>query len=94
MTPRGLEQGNVTDCKSKPLCDSPKTGGAESGAQSAKNTPESPDTNPDTDRLAVIADLLSDLPQAERREVIAELPPADRAAIARMLIGRCTEGKR
>jgi len=40
----------------------------------------------DSDRLAVIADLLADLPQAERRAVIAELVPADRAAIARLLI--------
>ena len=44
------------------------------------------------DRLAVIADLLADLPDAERREVIAELPPADRAAIARLLIGRNRQG--
>jgi hypothetical protein len=44
------------------------------------------------DRLAVIADLLADLPDAERREVIAELPPADRAAIARLLIGRDRQG--
>ena len=46
----------------------------------------------DKDRLAVIADLLADLPDAERREVIAELPPADRAAIARLLIGRNRQG--
>jgi Mg/Co/Ni transporter MgtE len=44
------------------------------------------------DRLAVIADLLADLPDAERREVIAELPPADRAAIARLLIGSNRQG--
>ena len=48
----------------------------------------------DADRLAAIADLLADLPQAERREVIAELPPADRAAIARLLIGRNRQGGR
>ena len=45
-----------------------------------------------SDRLAVIADLLTDLPDAERREVIAELPPADRAAIACLLIGRNPQG--
>lgn len=39
------------------------------------------------DRLAVIADLLADLPAEERAEVIAELDPAERAAIARLLIG-------
>ncbi len=38
------------------------------------------------DRLTVIADLLADLPQAERRAVIADLAPADRASIARLLI--------
>jgi hypothetical protein len=34
----------------------------------------------------MIADLLADLPQAERRAVIADLAPTDRAAIARLLI--------
>ena len=51
-----------------------------------ENVPESADSEPD--RLAVIADLLADLPEADRREVIAELTPADRMAIARRLIGR------
>ena len=46
------------------------------------------------DRLEVIADLLADRPAAERREVIAELPPTDRAAIARLLIGRSSQGSR
>jgi hypothetical protein len=40
----------------------------------------------DSDRLAVIADLLADLPQAERRAVIADLAPADRVKIAGLLI--------
>jgi len=39
-------------------------------------------------RLSVIADLLADLPETERREVIAELSAGDRVTIARMLIGR------
>jgi hypothetical protein len=47
--------------------------------------------NTDKARLAVIADLLADLPDAQSREVIAELPPADRAAIARLLIDRNSE---
>ena len=38
------------------------------------------------DRLTVIADLLADLPQAERRAVIAELTSADRAKVASLLI--------
>ncbi len=40
------------------------------------------------DRLEVIADLLADLAEAERQEVIAQLAPADRVTIARLLIGR------
>jgi len=40
------------------------------------------------DRLEVSADLLADLPNAERAEVIAELAPADRVAIARMLLAK------
>ena len=57
----------------------------ENGAESSES---------DADRLAVIADLLADLPEAERREVIAALPPAARAAIARLLIGRNRQGGR
>ena len=38
-------------------------------------------------RLAVLAELLTDLPEADRRELIADLSPADRVAIARRLIG-------
>ncbi|KKL63522.1 hypothetical protein LCGC14_2174270 [marine sediment metagenome] len=35
----------------------------------------------------MIADLLADLPAEQRAEVIAGLVPAERAAIARLLIG-------
>ena len=41
----------------------------------------------DETRLAVLTDLLADLPEADRRELIADLRPADRVAIARRLIG-------
>ena len=45
-------------------------------------------------KLGVIADLLVDLPEAERRDVISDLSPTDRVAIARLLIARpATEGK-
>lgn len=37
-------------------------------------------------RPGVLADLLVDLPGPERREVIASLPPADRATVARLII--------
>jgi hypothetical protein len=40
----------------------------------------------DSDRLAVVADLLADLPQIERRAVIADLAPTDRVTIAGLLI--------
>ncbi len=55
-------------------------------------TSEPAQADADKARLAVIADLLADLPDNERREVIAELPPADRAGIARLLIGRNRQG--
>jgi hypothetical protein len=42
-------------------------------------------------KLAVLADLLADLPTAERRAVIASLPAADRVAIARLLVGGAIE---
>jgi predicted DNA-binding ribbon-helix-helix protein len=38
--------------------------------------------------LAVIADLLADLPEDERRGVIANMASADRATVARMLVAR------
>jgi hypothetical protein len=41
-----------------------------------------------SDRLAVISGVLSDLPEEQRAEVIGQLDPAERAAIARLLIGR------
>jgi len=37
-------------------------------------------------KLAVLADLLADLPGPQRRQVIASLPLADRVAIARLLV--------
>ncbi len=42
-------------------------------------------------KLAVLADLLADLPTAERRDIIASLPTADRAAIARQIAGAAIE---
>jgi hypothetical protein len=43
----------------------------------------------------VIAELLADLPTDQRQEVIAELDPAERLAIARLLIGKGpSEGER
>jgi hypothetical protein len=41
----------------------------------------------DETRLAVLAELLTDLPEVDRRELIADLPASDRVAIARLLIG-------
>lgn len=80
LPPRGLEQENVTTSKSKLLGNSQKSSGAESGAQSAENASNQ------TNRLAVIADLLADLPADQRKEVISELELADRVAVARLLI--------
>ncbi len=37
--------------------------------------------------LTLLADLLAALPEADWRELIADLPTADRVAIARLLIG-------
>jgi hypothetical protein len=48
-------------------------------------------TGNETTRLAVLADLLSNLPAAERRDIIASLSPADRVAIAKQIAGVTTE---
>jgi hypothetical protein len=55
-----------------------------------ENAPHAPDSG--ANRRAVIAGLLVDLPEPERREVIAELAHSDRAAIARMLIRQEQQG--
>ena len=42
-------------------------------------------------KLAVLADLLADLPSPQRLEVIASLSAEDRAAIARLIAGGAIE---
>ncbi len=42
----------------------------------------------DKARLAVIADLLCQLPETKRRDLIEELPPVEQERIARLLIER------
>ena len=85
LTPRRLEQEPKTPAKTD-FCE---TEGPRSGPQSAFEqadaTTWAQPQSPHGDRLAIIADLLADLPQAERREVIADLPPEDRLTIAKML---------
>ena len=80
MGPVGHEPEHVTDRKSRMLQNSQISDGAESGAQSAKNASNH------TNRLAVITDLLTDLPDNQRAKIIAELAPADRVAIVQLLI--------
>ncbi len=50
----------------------------------AANVTDSADASP----LAVIADLLADLPEDQRRGVISDMAPADRVAVAKMLVSR------
>ncbi len=42
-------------------------------------------------RLLLIADLLTELPETERREAIAELSLADRLAVAKLIIRQTKE---
>jgi hypothetical protein len=58
-----------------------------SSQQGASDTVTKPTEPTDEARLMVLAELLADLPEVERRELIADLSPADRVAIARRLIG-------
>ena len=44
-----------------------------------------------TDRLRLLADLLADVPAAERADVIRELTPAERVAVAKLLVRRGNE---
>ena len=69
---------------------------ADTGVAACTNACTSNDENGPNQagKLEVIADLLAGLPEAERRDVITELAPADRVAVARLLIARsATEGK-
>jgi hypothetical protein len=52
----------------------------------AGDTVTKPTEPTDETRLVVLAELLADLPEVDRRELIADLSPADRVAIARRLI--------
>ena len=81
-----LDSEHSNDLTEPDVTDSPSAVVPKSVPSEHENVSEP--VNPHFDRLAVIADLLADLPQAERREVIDELPPSDRAAIARLLIAR------
>ena len=58
-----------------------------SSHQGASDTVTKPTEPTDETRLAMLADLLADMPKVDRRELIADLSPADRVAIARRLIG-------
>ena len=55
--------------------------------QGASDTVTKPTEPTDETRLAMLVDLLAALPEADRRELIADLPASDRVAIARRLIG-------
>jgi len=81
----GLEQDGATTGEGSNLRDSTIRGGAESGADRAENAAN------EAGRLEVIADLLAGLPAAQRASVIAELGPAERATVARLLV---TKGPR
>ena len=58
-----------------------------SSQQGASDTVTKPTEPTDETRLAMLVDLLAHLPETDRRSLIADLPPADRVAIARRLIG-------
>ena len=64
MGDRGLEPSGVTDRSSKPLQDSPKSGGAESGADPAKTDLIEPD-------LAKVIEAWPDLPEAITTAILA-----------------------
>ena len=88
-----IQLGRLDDEQSKGLPEHADTNGAvprvpRSVPCGHENAPEPHDA----EHLAAIADLLADLPQTERREVIAELVPSDRVAIARLLIDRRNSG--
>ena len=63
------------------------------GLVAPKSVPSEPENAPDSassdhNRLAVIADLLADLPEAQSREAISQLTPQDHVAVAQLLIAR------
>ena len=85
-----LENKNVIDTNSdgttKCMTPDPENVTA-SSQQGPSDTLTKPTEPTDETRLAVLVDLLAALPEADRRQLIADLPTADRVAIARLLIG-------
>jgi len=63
----------------------------DAGACTSACTSEGENGSNSADKLAVIAELLADLPADQRADVIGELAPAERVAIARLLIGKGTD---
>ena len=92
MNPRPLDPQSTAGV-SEGLKDKPLANGADGACTNACTGEGKNGPNP-AGRLEVIADLLADLPAEQRAEVIAELGPTERAAIAGLLIGRGPEGKR
>ena len=71
MTPRGLEQADVTSGNSKGLGESSESGGAESGA----DKPICSDFAPD---LQQVIDAWADLPEAVKTGIVAMVKAAGR----------------
>ena len=85
-----MENKGVAEPKSdgRPTCvPSERENVTVSSQQGAGDTVTKPTEPTDETRLAMLVDLLAALPEADRRELIADLSPADRVAIARRLIG-------
>ena len=74
LTPRGLEPENVTDCNSSKLQNPQKSGGAESGAQSAENGSNRPAL---FKALASALRRLSQEDQAKLSEMLSDDASAD-----------------
>jgi len=104
MPGTGAELDSISNCENKDLKNIENSKGTDKGTDSAFSTEKAvcidenldPDDRlkeptqptPDNTRLAVLADLLADLPETERQILIADLPTADRVTIARILIER------
>jgi hypothetical protein len=85
-----LEQQDVIDFNSDGMtkCMTSETENITvSSQQGASDTVTKPTEPTDETRLAILTELLANLPEVDRRELIADLPASDRVAIARQLIG-------
>jgi len=86
----GPAKGGAKGRGKSDLQQSDESGGESRAAECAASDGK---TAPNTPRLAALADVLADIPEEDRRGIVADLNADDRIAIAKMLVARLASGE-